>query len=233
MNYYHVDLLMKCVIAQLTDDGEAQELIVSLGSRYGVIETDQALVEKPMSIPSGPDPSGSMSTAVDYGPLDVQGLAYTPFLVADVFDDYDIPEAEVHCNANRYDLVIDESGFVRDVTRILSGPPPKDFLQVTTDATDDNPPDGYPDIPADGASTCRIMIQKVNGQSGDDMVGAEDNETIQITTGAGRLSAVLANLVNGYAEVALTGSTDTVFTTVRAFDPSGQLAEGTLVIQFS
>jgi len=233
MNYYYLDLLENCVIARLVNETDAQTLIATLGSRYGVIETDQTLVEKPVTIPTGPDPAGGMATTPELGTLDVLGLAYDSFVVADVLDDYDTPEAEAHCNANRYDLVIDESGVVRDVTRILSGPPPKDFLQVTTDATDDNPPDGYPDIPADGSSTCRIMIQKVNGQTGEDMIAAEDNETIQITTGAGRLSAVLASLVNGYAEVTLTSSTDTVFTTVRAFDPSGQLAEGTLVIQFS
>jgi hypothetical protein len=115
----------------------------------------------------------------------------------------------------------------------LSGPPPKNFLRVTTDATDDNPPDGYPDIPADGASTCRIMIQKKNGLTGEDMTGPEDNELIQISTGAGRLSSVQSNLANGYAEATLTSSTDTVITTVRAFDPSGVLAEGALQIQFA
>ena len=104
---------------------------------------------------------------------------------------------------------------------------------MTTDATDDNPPDGYPDIPADGSSTCRIMIQKKNGQTGEDMTGPEDNELIQVSTQAGRLSAVQLNLANGYAEVTLTSSTDTVITTVCAFDPAGLLDEGTIQVQFA
>jgi len=233
MAYYFVDLLMGCVIAQLTDDGEAQEVIANPGPRYGVIETTQALLEKAITVPSGPDAAGGMDTTPDYGPLDVLGVAYEPFVVADVFADYDLPEAEVHCNASRYELVLDETGFVRDVSRITSGPAPNDFLRVTTDATDDNPPDGYPDITADGASTCRIMIQKMNGQTGEDMVATEDNDTIKITTGAGRLSAVQVNLVNGYAEVTLTSSTDTVITTVRASDIAEHLDEGAVQVQFA
>jgi len=233
MTYYYVDLLQKCVIAKLTDEGEAQDVIASPGLRYGVIETEQTLLEKAITVPSGPDAAGSMDTTPDYGPLDILDVAYEPFIVADVFADYDITEAAVHCNAPRYELVIDESGFVRDVTRISNVPPPKDFLRITTDATDDNPPDGYPDIPADGIFTCRIMIQKVNGQTGEDMTTPEDNELIQVSTQAGRLSTVQLNLVNGYAEVTLTSSTDTVITTVRAFDLSGQLDEGTIQVQFA
>lgn len=77
------------------------------------------------------------------------------------------------------------------------------------------------------------MIQKKNGQTGEDMTAAEDNDTVQITTGAGRLSAVQVNLVNGYAEVTLTSSSDTVITTVRASDLAEQLDEGAVQVQFS
>lgn len=233
MGFYYLDLLQKCVIAELTDPAQAQDLISNVGPRYGVIETATVLAAKAVTTPTAPEPSGGMGTGPDYGPLDVQGIAHTPLVVADVFTDYDITPAEVHCDPARYELVTDASGFVRDVTRLSNVPPPKNFLRVTTDATDDNPPDGYPDIPADGVSTCRIMIQKVNGQTGADMAGAGDNDLVQIMTQAGKLSAVQVNLANGYAEVTLTSATDTVITLVRAFDPSGVLEEGAIQVQFA
>jgi len=218
MGFFYFELWQKCVIAE---------------PRYGVIETATVLVTKAVTIVTTPTPAGGMGAGPDFGPLDARGLAYTPLLVADVLTDYDITPAEIHCDPNRYELVTDVSGFVRDVTRLSNVPPPKDFLRVTTDATDDNPPDGYPDILADGISTCRIMIQKVNGQSGADMVGAGDSELVQNTTQAGKLSAVQVNLVNGYAEVVLTSSTDTVITLVCVLDPSGVLEEGSIQIQFA
>ena len=233
MAFYHLDLLQKCVVAELTDPAQAQDLIANVGPRYGVIETATVLAAKAVTTPTAPAPAGGMEAGPDYGPLVAQGIDYTPLVVADVFTDYDITPAEVHCDPARYELVTDAGGFVRDVTRLSNVPPPKDFLRVTTDATDDNPPDGYPDIPADGVSTCRIMIQKVNGQNGADLVGAGDNDLIQIMTQAGKLSAVQVNLVNGYAEVVLTSATDTVITLVRVFDPSGVLEEGAIQIQFS
>jgi len=125
MDYYYLDLLSKCVIARLTDEAEAQALIAALGSRYGIVATNQALVEKAVTVPTGPAPGGGMEITPHYGQLEALGVAYEQFVVADVFADYDLPEAEVHCNESRYELVIDESGFERDVTRILSGPSPK------------------------------------------------------------------------------------------------------------
>jgi hypothetical protein len=230
---YYVDLLQKCVIAELTDPAQAQDLIASVGPRYGVIETATVLAAKAPTTPTSPAPAGGVAGGADYGPLVVQGIAHTPLVVADVFTDYDLTPGEVHCDPARYELVTDASGFVRDVMRLSNVPPPKDFLRVTTDATDDNPPDGYPDIPADGLSTCRIMIQKVNGRTGQNMAAPEDNNLIQIATQAGKLSAVQVNLVSGYAEVVLTSSADTVITPVRAFDPSGALEEGVIHIQFA
>lgn len=233
MPNYYVDLLQKCVIAELTDPAQAQDLIANVGPRYGVIETATVLAAKAVTTPTAPAPAGGVAGGADYGPLVAQGIAHTPLVVADVLTDYDLTLAEVHCDPARYELVTDASGFVRDVTRLSNVPPPKDFLRVTTDATDDNPPDGYPDIPANGVSTCRIMIQKVNGRTGQNMTAPEDNNLIQIATQAGKLSAVQVNLVNGYVEVVLTSSTDTVITPVRAFDPSGALEEGVIQIQFA
>ncbi|GAB4150507.1 MAG: hypothetical protein Fur0037_19070 [Planctomycetota bacterium] len=233
MAFYYLDLLEKCVVAELTDPAQAQTLIAGVGPRYGVIETATALAAKAVTTLTSPAPAGGMEAGPDYGPLVAQGVDYTPLVVADVLADYDLTPAEIHCDAARYQLVTDASGFVRDVTRLSNVPPPKDFLRVTTDATDDNPPDGYPDISADGISTCRIMIQKVNGQTGADMAGAGDNDLIQIMTQAGKLSAVQVNLVNGYAEVVLTSATDTVITLVRAFDPGGVLEEGSVQVQFA
>jgi hypothetical protein len=233
MAYYFLDLLRKCVIARLTDEGQAREMIAALGSRYGVIETARVIVAKAITIPTGPAPAGGMNTTPDYGFLESRGIAGEPFVVADILADYDLSASEVHRDASRYGLVTDGSGFVRDVTRVVNMPPPKDYLRVSTDATDDNPPDGYPDIPADGVSSCRIMIQKVNGRTGADMIGPEDDEPIQVLTRSGRLSAVQTDLVNGYAEVTLTSSTDTVIAPVRAYDPGGVLAEGMVEVQFA
>jgi hypothetical protein len=231
--FYFLDILGKCVIAELADLAQAQELISGIGPRYGVIETNTVLNAKAIVILADTAPAGGMDVGPDYGPLQALGVAYTPLVVADVFTDYDITPAEVHLDTARYGLVTDASGFVRDVNRISNTPPPKNFLRVSTDATDNNPPDGYPDIPADGLSTCRIMVQKVNGKTGAEMTEIEDNDLIRFSTQTGRLSAVQVNLVNGYAEVTLTSSTDTVITTVRVFDPSGVIKEGTIEVQYA
>ena len=116
--FYFLDILGKCVIAELTDPAQAQELILGIGPRYGVIETNTVLNAKGIVIPSDTAPAGGMDTGHDYGVLEAMGVAYTPLVVADIFTDYDITPAEVHCDASRYELVTDASGFVRDVTRL-------------------------------------------------------------------------------------------------------------------
>lgn len=233
MPYYFLDLYGPHVTAELTDASQAQDLIANVGPRYAVLETQTVLTAKAIAVPSGPAPVAVIDPIPQYMPLDVLEVAYTPFVVADVFTDYDVPPAEVHHDTSLYELVTDAGGFVRSVSEIITTPPPKDVLRVTTDATDDNPPDGYPDIPADAVATCRIMIQKVSGSTGNNLSGPQDSELVQIRTESGRLSAVQVNLVNGYAEVILTSSTDTVITTIRVLDPTGALNEGTLQIQFA
>lgn len=115
----------------------------------------------------------------------------------------------------------------------LLGVEKKDYFVLSTDATDDNPPDGYPDIPADGVSTCKIRIQKKNGETGLDMTSPEDNDLMELRTQRGRLSAWQVNLVNGYAEVTLTSSTETVITEVTVYDVAGQLGKQAIYIQFA
>ena len=41
MGFFFFDLWQKCVIAELTDPAEAQDLIANVGPRYGVIETPE------------------------------------------------------------------------------------------------------------------------------------------------------------------------------------------------
>ena len=115
--FYFLDILGKCVIAELTNPAQAQELILGIGPRYGVIETATVLTPKAVIIPTEPSPAGGSDRGPDYGVLDAMGIAYAPFVVADVFTDYDITPAEVHLDASRYELITDASGFVRDVTR--------------------------------------------------------------------------------------------------------------------
>ena len=116
--YLFVDILQKCVIARLTDEEKAQELIASLGPRYGVIETEQVFAEKDILVPEGTAGVGVCDNTPDYGPLDSRDIPYEPFVVADVFDDYDVPASSIHCETARYKLVSDVSGFVRDVARV-------------------------------------------------------------------------------------------------------------------
>jgi hypothetical protein len=115
----------------------------------------------------------------------------------------------------------------------LLGVEKKDYFVLSTDATDNGPPDGYPDIPADGVSSCRIMIQKKNGETGLDVTAPEDNDLMELRTQRGRLSAWQVNLVNGYAEVTLTSSTETVITEVTVYDVAGQLGKQAVHIQFA
>lgn len=132
----------------------------------------------------------------------------------------------------------DDDALMMDYTRYrvksdLSGLEKKDYFVLSTDATDDQPPDGYPDIPADGISNCKIMIQKKNGETGADMISQSDNDLMEIRTQRGRLSAWQVNLVNGYAEVTLTSSTETVITEVSVYDVARQLGQQTIKIQFA
>jgi hypothetical protein len=115
----------------------------------------------------------------------------------------------------------------------LLGVEKKDYFVLSTDATDNGPPDGYPDIPADGVSSCRIMIQKKDGETGLDMTAPEDNDLMELRTQRGRLSAWQVSLVNGYAEVTLTSSTETVITEVTVYDVAGQLGKQAIHIQFA
>ena len=119
------------------------------------------------------------------------------------------------------------------VTADLLGVEKKDDFVLSTDATDDNPPDGYPDIPADGVSSCTIKIQKRNGETGLDMTAPQDNDLMELRTQRGRLSAWQVNLVNGYAEITLTSSTETVITEVSVYDVAGQLGKQVIQIQFA
>jgi len=119
------------------------------------------------------------------------------------------------------------------VKQDLSGVEKKDCFVISTDATDNNPPDGYSDIPADGVSTCKIMIQKKNGETGLDMNSPTDNDLMEIRTQRGRLSAWQASLVNGYAEVTLTSTMETVITEVSVFDVAGQLGRQVIKVQFA
>ena len=116
--YFYLDVLQKCVIAKLTNEEKAQEVIAALGPRYGVIETEQEFAEKEIVIPTGEGATGAFDTTPDYGPLDSRDVPYEPFVVADVFDDYDVPASEVHLDASRYEAVTDESDFVRDIVRV-------------------------------------------------------------------------------------------------------------------
>jgi len=132
----------------------------------------------------------------------------------------------------------DDESVLRDYTRYrvradLLGVEKKDYFVLSTDATDNGPPDGYPDIPADGVSSCRIMIQKMNGETGLDMTAPEDNDLMELRTQRGRLSAWQVSLVNGYAEVTLTSSTETVITEVTVYDVAGQLGKHAIQIQFA
>ncbi|GAB4150519.1 MAG: hypothetical protein Fur0037_19100 [Planctomycetota bacterium] len=115
----------------------------------------------------------------------------------------------------------------------LLGVEKKDYFVLSTDAADDNPPDGYPDIPADSVSSCKIRIRKKNGETGLDMTAPEDNDLMELRTQRGRLSAWQVSLVNGYAEVTLTSSAGTVITEVTVYDVAGQLGKQAIYIQFA
>lgn len=119
------------------------------------------------------------------------------------------------------------------VTADLLGVEKKDYFVLSTDATDNGPPDGYPDIPADGVSSCTIRIQKKNGETGLDMTSPQDNDLMELRTQRGRLSAWQVNLVNGYAEVTLTSSSETVITEVAVYDVAGRLGKQVIQIQFA
>jgi len=115
----------------------------------------------------------------------------------------------------------------------LLGVEKKDYFVLSMDAADDSPPDGYPDIPADGVSICQIRIQKKNGETGLDMTSLQDNDLMELRTQRGGLSAWQVNLVNGYAEVTLRSSTDTVITEVTVYDVARQLGQQVIKIQFT
>jgi hypothetical protein len=122
MRYYYVDLFGSCVTAEITDTQKLEGLIRHLGPQYGVIETETALVAKPLPEPGGPEPRGVLVGYPIYGSLDNAGVAYTPLVVADVFTDYDFTPTEVHHDASRFALTTDVDGYVRAVNPVWNPP---------------------------------------------------------------------------------------------------------------
>jgi len=135
-----------------------------------------------------------------------------------------LPETMVGCNENT------GSGDWGNRTAFLAAIPNQ--LEITTDATDSlDPIDGIPDIAADGSSTCTLTIKKKNGQTGDYMTEAGDNDTVDISATRGKLSALRVDLVNGEAAVTLTSVIESVVTDVTV--TSSGLADDSIQIQFA
>lgn len=106
----------------------------------------------------------------------------------------------------------------------------KTYLELTTDATDDAVPvDGVPDISADGVASCTIYIKKKSAL-GNYLTGSSHDDTIDLDTTRGKLSALRVDLVNGEAEITLTSVPETCIATVSAV--SGEMS-AEIEIQFA
>ena len=131
-------------------------------------------------------------------------------------------EDAVNCK----DWEVDDSG--EDPIVVEKSAP--DYIVLTTDATDTYVPfDGISDIVADGVSSCNITIQKKDGTTNEDKTGTE---TLYITTTHGVLSTQNIDLVGGSGSFTLTSVVETVIADINVFDPSGNLKEGKIRIQF-
>jgi len=105
------------------------------------------------------------------------------------------------------------------------------IIELTTDAIDTaDPINGIPDIPADGASSCTILIKKKD-QAGNYLTDISDNDTIDLECTRGKLSVLRIDLVNGEASLTLTSIAETCVSEVKA------IADGmepvTIQIQFA
>ena len=89
-------------------------------------------------------------------------------------------------------------------------------IELTTDAVDTaDPINGIPDIPADGTSSCSIIIKK-RDRAGNYLTDVGDNDTIDLECSRGKLSALRINIVNGEASVTLTSIAETCVSEVKA-----------------
>lgn len=108
-------------------------------------------------------------------------------------------------------------------------------LEVTTDAEDTYQPyDNIPDIPADGTSTCSIIVKKKD-RNGNYKTDETDNDQIDIRCTRGSLDALRTNLVNGEATITLTSVSETCISTIEVWG-SGEgstLRKKTIEIQFA
>ena len=109
--------------------------------------------------------------------------------------------------------------------RRLSGLP---SYALTTDATDTDGA-GLPDLPADGATTTILTIQKQHPDGTDDTTATD---AVRCTTDRGKLSAETVTLVNGTATVTLTSVPETVTATVRARPVAGAVVWGEVQLHF-
>jgi hypothetical protein len=107
-------------------------------------------------------------------------------------------------------------------------------LELGTDAAAVSPIDGIPEIPADGKTAVKIMVQKVSTKSGQRLTGARHNNQLNIRATAGALSARQVNLNKGQASFSLHSSTETVVAEVRVWAAEGEIPQPAILrIEFA
>lgn len=109
------------------------------------------------------------------------------------------------------------------------------IIELTTDAKDSyQPHEGIPDIPADGESTCSIIIKKKNA-FGEYCTSKADNDQIDIDCTRGSLSTLRINLIKGTATIKLTSIKETCLSTVSVYgsDKNSPLNKQQITIQFA
>jgi len=158
--------------------------------------------------------------------------------VSKTVDDYDfITWADAQWAAKNGDDYLDFSWNSGDPVGNTPVASPPDYLAVTlTDLSDQAlpdtaPVDGIPEI-TKSTGQCKIKIQKKSGLDDSDMVGAGDNESLEIwAEKAGALSNLTPSLANGFTEVILDAGPVMSIVDISINDPAGNLKGATARLQ--
>ena len=139
---------------------------------------------------------------------------------------FSVDPADVPTDISNYKVNSEGDGF--EAKNVYAG----NSMELTTDATDtESPYDGVPDIPADGTTTCKVIIEIKNP---DGSRNTDADCTVILETTGGTLSQISVSVTDGYDDTTTLKSTlETVKVKVYGHISGYEHVRGDMEIQFA